>query len=379
VAGGDAAVYFRLFELSPDGSAVTLYRTAPHLLRSSKGRLEAAAFDASGGFVGNGAASTYEHGQLGKRLWEGGDGTAERRYLESVALVVRQISRVNDFAIDRTGWELLLTYLPYPDEAVHLWYGYLDPSLPSHDAALAARLRPFLDEVLRRADAEIGHLVRRGGPDTIVAVGGDHGVIGVDRELRPNVLLKQAGLLVLDAGGRVDLTRTRAYYSPGQYVLINRVARTGGIVKPEEEDAVRRAVVAALRQVSGASARAPVVLDVLDPRTPGHVPSFGGPAGGDLYLSIAPGYNVSARLDGEAVMKIAPRGEHGFDPDRPAMHVAFALAGAGVARGADLGLMQQIDIAPTICLLLGIEPPAQATGVVLRPALGRKAVMPPFR
>jgi predicted AlkP superfamily pyrophosphatase or phosphodiesterase len=374
VAGGDAAVYFRLFELAADGTALSLYRTAPHVLRSSKGRLEQAAFDASGGFVGNGAASTYERGQLGQRLWEGGDGTAERRYLESVALVVRQISRHNDFAIDRTGWELLLTYLPYPDEAVHLWYGYLDPSLPSHDPALAARLRPFLDEVLRRADGEIGHLVRRGGPDTIVAVGGDHGVIGVDRELRPNVLLKQAGLLVLDAGGRVDLARTRAYYSPAQYVFINRVGRAGGIVKPEEEDAVRSAVVAALRQ-----APPPVVRDVLDPRTPGRVPSFGGPAGGDLYLSVAPGYNVSARLDGEAVMKIAPRGEHALDPDRPAMHVAFALAGAGVAKGAQLGIIRQIDIAPTLCLLLGIEPPAQATGEILRSALGRKGVMPPFR
>jgi predicted AlkP superfamily pyrophosphatase or phosphodiesterase len=379
VSGGDAAVYFRLFALAPDGSALTLYRTAPHVLRSSKPRLEQAAFDASGGFVGNAAASTYERGQLGKPLWDGGDGTAERRYLESVALVVRQTSRLNDFAIDHTGWELLLTYLPFPDEAVHLWYGYLDPSLPSHDAALASRLRPFLDEVLRLADGEIGHLVRRAGKDTIVAVGGDHGVMGVDRELRPNVLFKQAGLLTLDAGGRVDLAHTQAYYSSGQYVFINRTSRAGGIVKPEEEDAVRRAIVQALSHVPGATARAPIVVAVLDPRTPGHVPSFGGPTGGDLYLSVAPGYNVSARLDGEAVVKIAPRGEHFLDPENAAMHAGFAMAGPGVTEGAQLGLIRQIDVAPTLCLLLGIEPPAQATGMVLRSALGRGAVMPPWR
>jgi predicted AlkP superfamily pyrophosphatase or phosphodiesterase len=379
LGGGDAAVYFRLFALAPDGSAVTLYRTAPHILRSSKPRLEQIAFDASGGFVGNAAASTYERGQLGKPLWDGGDGTAERRYLESVALVVRQMSRINDFAIDRTAWELLLTYLPFPDEAVHLWYGYLDPRLPSHDPALASRLRPFLDEVLRLADGEIGHLVRRAGKDTIVAVGGDHGVMGVDRELRPNVLFQQAGLLALDAGGHVDLAHTQAYYSSGQYVFINRTSRAGGIVKPEDEDAVRRAIVQALRHVPGATARAPIVIEVLDPRTPGHVPSFGGPTGGDLYLSVAPGYNVSARLDGEAVMKIAPRGEHFLDPENAAMHAAFAMAGAGVAEGAQLGLIRQIDVAPTLCLLLGIEPPAQATGVILRSALGRAAVMPPFR
>jgi predicted AlkP superfamily phosphohydrolase/phosphomutase len=379
LVGGEAAVYFRLFALAPDGSSFTLYRTAPHVLRSNKPRLEQAVFEASGGFVGNAGPSVYERGQLGKPLWEGGDGTAERRYLEGVALVVRQMSRVNDFALDRTAWELLLTYLPFPDEAVHLWYGYLDPSLPSHDPALAARLRPFLDEVLRLADGEIGHLVARGGKDTIVAVGADHGVMGVDRELRPNVAFKAAGLLALDASGRVDLARTKAYYSPAQFVFINRAARAGGIVKPEEEDAVRRAIVEALRQVPGSNARAPIVTAVLDPRTPGHVPSFGGPTGGDLYLSVLPGYNVSARLDGEAVVKIAPRGEHFLDPENAAMHAGFAMAGPGVAEGAKLGLIHQIDIAPTLCLLLGVEPPAQATGVILRSALGRSAPMPPFR
>jgi arylsulfatase A-like enzyme len=78
-------------------------------------------------------------------------------------------------------------------------------------------------------------------------------------------------------------------------------------------------------------------------------------------------------------MKIAPRGEHFLDPEQPDMHAAFALAGPGVKEGADLGLIRQIDVAPTLCLLLGIEPPAQATGEVLRSALGHNGVMPPFR
>jgi predicted AlkP superfamily phosphohydrolase/phosphomutase len=203
--------------------------------------------------------------------------------------------------------------------------------------------------------------------------------MGVDRELRPNVLLKAAGLLAVDDKGRLDLARTRAYYSPGQYVVFNRLSRAGGIVPPAEEDEVRREVIRALRAAAGATPRSPIVLEVRDPGTPGHVPSFGGPAGGDLYLSVAPGYNVSARLDGEAVEAIAPRGEHVVDPETPAMHVGFALAGPGVAEGADLGPIRQIDVAPTLCRLLGLEPPAQATGIVLAPALARTAPMPPAR
>jgi arylsulfatase A-like enzyme len=50
-----------------------------------------------------------------------------------------------------------------------------------------------------------------------------------------------------------------------------------------------------------------------------------------------------------------------------------------VAAGVDLGRIRQIDVAPTLCYLLGIEPPAQATGSVLTSALARPAPMPPWR
>src|SRR5262249_26383803 len=154
-------------------------------------------------------------GDLGPTLWQGGDGTAERRYLETAALSVRQLTRLTDFAFDRTAWSLLLTYLPYPDESLHTWLGRLDPAVPGHDPALAARLRPHLDESLRLVDGFLGHLSDRAGPNVVLAVAADHGLAGVARVVRPNVALAQAGLLALDAQGQVDLTRSRAIYFPG--------------------------------------------------------------------------------------------------------------------------------------------------------------------
>ena len=55
---------------------------------------------------------------------------------------------------------MLVGYLPFPDEFLHLWWGCLDPSLPGHDPVLAGRLRPFLDEGLRIADGYVGALRR---------------------------------------------------------------------------------------------------------------------------------------------------------------------------------------------------------------------------
>jgi hypothetical protein len=363
LAGSAANLFFRLYELAPDGRRLLLYRAAPHVLRASRPEVERAAHSAVGGFLGNGAEWLYLDGGLGPRLADGGDGTAEARLLESIALVTRQLTRLNDFAWDRTDWHLLVTYLPYPDGVFHAWRGLPD-----------ARIEPWLDRALALVDAYIGHLALRAGDDVILAVGADHGVMATRAVLKPNVVLAGAGLLTLDADGRVDLARTQVYYSPGQFLLVNRVARTGGIVPPDEEPAVRRRARAALLAARDPRTKLPVVLEVRE-AGPGD-PATGGPNGGDLYLSVAPGYDVWASLGGEPVEPREARGEHVLDPDRPAMHASFTVAGPGVAPGVDLGLIRQIDVAPTLCALMGLKPPAQATGRVLTKALAHPLPAP---
>jgi predicted AlkP superfamily phosphohydrolase/phosphomutase len=370
VAGGESAVHFRLYELRPDGSAIRLYQTPPKVLRSSRPRLDAAVLSAAGGFVGNGASWPYQRGELGPTLWEGGDGTAERRYLETAALVVRQMTRLSDFVHDRTAWTLMLTYLPYPDEALHTWLGRLDPGLPGHDPEVAARLRPFLDEVLRLTDGFVGHLAEKAGTEVVLAVGADHGLSGAAGVVRPNVALARAGLLALDGQGRVDLARTQAVYFPGNsgFVVLNRASRPGGVVAPEGEEAVRRQAEAALRGLTDPATGRAVMANVRDARSAGE-PALGGPHGGDLYLEVAPGYDLSPDLQGEAVGPMSPRGVHSGAPGRPELRAAFTLAGPGVAAGVDLGDIRQIDVAPTLCALLGLDPPKHATGRVLDEAL----------
>ena len=60
-----------------------------------------------------------------------------------------------------------------------------------------------------------------------------------------------------------------------------------------------------------------------------------------------------------------------MDPQRRELHASFTVRGPGVAVGADLGFIRQIDIAPTLCALLGVHPPAQASGKVITGALAQ--------
>jgi predicted AlkP superfamily pyrophosphatase or phosphodiesterase len=49
------------------------------------------------------------------------------------------------------------------------------------------------------------------------------------------------------------------------------------------------------------------------------------------------------------------QGSHGFSPEYPEMRAAFFIAGPGIARGRDLGLIDMRQIAPTIAQLLGVR------------------------
>ena len=377
LGGGEATIFVRLHELAADGSRLLLWHSAPHLYRSNQPRLDAAALRASGGFAGNGAAGAYDGGRLGPRLWEGGDGTAEARYVESVALVARQVARLDAFAAAGTEWDLLVTYLPYPDESLHRWYGRLDPVLPGHDPALARGLRPYLDRVLAILDGYAGRLEDTAGPGALFVLATDHGMTSASRTFRPNAVLREAGLLALDAAGGIDLARTRAVYFPGNtgHVRLNRAALPGGIVPVHEEAAVRREVAAALGAARDPASGLPLEVRVFDLHAPpsGDGPARGGPGAGDLFVEIgARGFTISADHRGAVVSDRAPEGAHFQDPASRPMQGTLIVAGPGVAPGADLGLARQIDIAPTVAALLGIDPPRDAAGKPIAAALARR-------
>jgi hypothetical protein len=92
---------------------------------------------------------------------------------------------------------------------------------------------------------------------------------------------------------------------------------------------------------------------------------------GDLLVVTAAGYQVSTMWRQCDAAVVAPdpaadiAGTHGQPgDDDPDMRGIFLAAGRGV-KPADLGLVLQVDIAPTVSRLLGMDPPAQAEGTAL--------------
>jgi predicted AlkP superfamily phosphohydrolase/phosphomutase len=369
VRKGDLAgyTYFRLFELAPDGR-MTLYQRAADGLSSSTTPEETRRYlDAYGGFH---AApwDEYGQGQLGKPVWAGGDGTAERRMLEIVRLDCELLERGTRWALKEWRPDLLLHYTPMSDSAGHTWMGYLDPDGPRYDPAVARRLWPFYEEVFALQDRWLGSVLDAVDRDTAVCLVSDHGMAAAGKLFFPNAVLEKAGLLARKPDGEIDLAQTRICAPPwgGQFVAVNGTDWKGGIVRPEQRAEVLHAAAQALLAARDPETGGPVVMRVFRPEETAGL-GIGGLSGGDLYLDPAPGYAPSNGLVDTG--EVSSGGTHGGLSLRPKLHAIFYLGGAGVSSGRRIGGMRQVDVAPTLCRLLGIPAPKDAVGHAIGEAL----------
>ena len=92
----------------------------------------------------------------------------------------------------------------------------------------------------------------------------------------------------------------------------------------------------------------------------------------DLVLAAEDGYGFSPSASGDELVTAATpydnHGTHGYLSTNPKMNAAFIASGFGIKRGIKIGLVENIDVAPTIAHLLG-EELAGAEGKIMKEIL----------
>lgn len=186
-----------------------------------------------------------------------------------------------------------------------------------------------------RAELEILGIAER----TLFVVVSDHGFLPIRKLLRPNVLLREAGLLTIDEAGDVAAWRAYFHVSGGSAAL-----HLADVRDPEILARVRRVFEARLADpTQGLHA----ILDE------GRARELGSEAA--LVLDAAEGFAFSGRADGEWQVAADDLGTHGYAPDRPAMHASLLLAGPGIPPRHRLGVVPMTAIGPTVARWLGLE------------------------
>jgi predicted AlkP superfamily phosphohydrolase/phosphomutase len=362
----NASVYFRLFELRGDGSDFFLYFTRPARTMISPAHVLESAGATVRSFIGNGASILYQQGSFGRTIPNGGSGSAEARYLETVRFAQHQLTETNRWALTHLPWDLFFAYTPFPDEGEHLWRGYLDPALSSYRKEIADRLRAFLEQVYETSDDHLGLFLTNLPGETMVALISDHGIQAVNKRVAINQVLQQQGLLVIDEQGRVDLAKTKIIYPSinNGYLLINSSDRKSGIVAPEERDELARQAGELLMTIRDGDR--PIVKAIYDAAAHGAELGIGGPAGGDIYVELIAGYDFDPRTaPNPVVTEVEPYGTHGANPEQSSMRTLMIFSGPGVVAGHRLQDVRIIDFAPTLSAALDFPAPKNAFGRVL--------------
>lgn len=328
-----------------------------------------------GEFIGKDAKLAYQQGKFGKPITEGGDGSAEEAYLESVQRVADHFRKATVFGMRFTDWNLLVCYTPFPDSVLHSWAGLLDPISPAYNAEWAAKLWPYMERVMRLCDDHLGAILFNAPSNTTIALVSDHGMIGIAKKVYINTALREANLMALDEKGQVDLSKTKVIFPPGgnTCLRINWTRYQQGIVQPQERNELVAKTTQVLLTIKDPETGRPVVTGVLDGALVGPSLGFGDERTGDLMVTLADGYVLDDDVDKqEIVVRQDPlhSGAHPFYPDHPSCRTILFVAGPGIAHGKVIPPVHHTDIAPTLCKLADVPPPAQATGKAIREVLG---------
>jgi predicted AlkP superfamily pyrophosphatase or phosphodiesterase len=240
---------------------------------------------------------------------------------------------VGNYLLEKHQVNLLLVHLIRPDGVEHA-YG---PHTREAFQAVAEA-----DERI----AEIWATLQKpplAGKATLFVVS-DHGFAGYETNIRINIVLKNLGLVTTGDGDKV--TERKAWCVP----------QGGSAFIYALDEANRKETIARIRQ---RLEKLPGIKGIIagpefaDHGLPGPEDN---PQSPHLIVTAQPGFAFNDALVGEEVASAGGfKGTHGHDPTPDYMHATFIAAGAGIKPGTKLEVIRNVDVAPTIARLLGIE------------------------
>ena len=285
-------------------------------------------------------------------------------YFELLAFHHERLADVADYLTSsREDWTMLFIETHASDYTSHFFLGQAE----KFSGADEETQQRCLDGVIRTyssIDDMIGRVAQIADEETLICLVADHG--GTPNQFQAveiEEVLEEAGFLVYEEDGKgkrtVDWSRTRAAPVGLVHVFINLEGREPtGIVSPADYKETQLEIIAALHAYTdAATGRHPFALALT--REDAEMVNLLGDTVGDVVYALRP------EFDG-AHGKQLPSVSFGI----AGQHCTFVLAGPGVKEGVALqGQVRAVDVAPTLCYMLGIPMPRNVEGGVVYEAL----------
>ena len=284
-------------------------------------------------------------------------------YFELLEFHHQRLADVAEYLTGKRQWDLLMVETHASDYADHFFLGQSDEESGA-SPEIIKRCRDGLVQAYASIDRMVGRLMELADDETVIVLASDHG--GTPNRFRPvNIeqVLEEAGFIVYKEGAgnrrEIDWSKTRAVNVGLVHIFINLKGREpDGIVEQEDYEATQQEIIAALHTYQDPkTGQYPFSLALT--RTDAEMVNLWGDLVGDVVYALRPDF------DG-AHGKHLPSSILGIG----GQHSTFVLSGAGVRKG--IALQRQVrvvDIAPTLCYLLGLPMPANVEGGIVYEAL----------
>ena len=285
-------------------------------------------------------------------------------YFELLGFHHERLADVADYlTTSRDDWTMLFIETHASDYTSHFFLGQAD-EVSGADEQTRQRCLEGVIRTYSSIDDLIGRMADIADEETLICIVADHG--GTPNQFQAvqiEDVLEQAGFLVYeeDSEGErvVDWSRTRAAPVGLVHVFINLQGREPtGIVPVADYEETQLALIDALHAFT-------------DPATGRHPFSLA------LTHADAEMVNLEGETVGDVVYALRPEFDGAHGKQLPSVsfgiagqHCTYVLAGPGVKEGVALrGQVRAVDVAPTLCYLLGLPMPRNVEGGVVYEAL----------
>lgn len=278
---------------------------------------------------------------------------------ESMELACHWVMDVMDYLMDNYEWDVVLQGLHIVDQGNHA--GLNDIQLPGEAGQKA---RDLLNKFYLLADEYVGRCFRWLDQGVDIVICSDHGGLAVyDEEsnelgdawnLNIGVMEKLGYTVLKEENGAkiIDWSKTTAIAQRAMYIYLNMKGREPeGIVDPEDAPALIEKIIDDLYAWRDEKTGRRVVAQCFT-REEMEFLNLGGDRVGDITYTMVPDFSHDQGCNFPTVSRAGT-----------SIRALFMAAGPGIKQGAVVDRKVEIvDVAPTLCWLLGIAPPAQCDG-----------------
>ena len=351
-----ASRHYKLMSIEPDGSKLSLYVSSAidtvtdsviHPKRLHKALLEN---------VGPFPPQSVLYSQ---------DPALQTAMLEVWEKVADWYADTIEYMTSEEDIKVIFSHLHSIDLITHTFIRHMENiGFNDHDESV---YEEWMQNVYKQIDRYFEKMLHYLDEDWTVIITSDHALVG-PKHIPPQIgdmaginagLLEELGytVLVRDENGnrtkKVDWSKTRAVASQGNDIFINLKGREPkGIVDPEDKYALEEQIITDLYGYKHPDTGQRVIALALHNKD-AVLLGYGGPLAGDVCFWTAEGYNYDHT---DSLSTAHGAGDTSSSP-------IFIAAGKGLKQSYTTSRwIRQVDLAPTMCVMLGVRIPSQCEG-----------------